>query len=89
MNKKGDSLAFVIALVLVFVVGLLYIGLRQAVDVTYETMSTSNYNFSGGNHADSAEKLYTMFKWFPIITLLAIFLWLILASLRRNPDGAI
>lgn len=84
MFKKGDSAAFVVALVLLFALGIIYIGLREAVEHTYAITSTSNYNFTGGHHADSAEKLYTIFKWWPIIILLALFLWMLIASLRRR-----
>ena len=87
-NRKGDAFVLLSGIVVLFVLGAIYLLLREGADQVYITMNdtTYNYTFQGGHHETSVNQIYTMFKWYPIVIVLSLFLWAILNSIRRTPD---
>lgn len=86
MNKKGNSFAFLAAVILLFILGGMYLLLRQATDQVYAITDNTDYGWQGSDFENSIEQTYTMFKWYPIIILLVLFLWVTIESLRRKGE---
>ncbi len=86
MNKRANAVVFLIGILVFFLVGIMYIILREAADEAVEVVNRSNYAYEGTDYEDSVNKLYGILELVPGIVLFTLLLWMLVQSARRSPE---
>lgn len=82
--KQGSPAAWLMFLIGLFAIGLVYVVFTEPFSMLYDQLypAINNTGFS-----TSATRVHTVWKVFPVILIVALGIWAILRTVRREPDS--
>ena len=83
--KQGSPAAWLMFLVGLFTIGLVYVVFTEPFSMLYDQLFPA-INSTG--FATSAVRIHTVWKVFPVILIVALGIWAILRTVRREPDSS-
>lgn len=85
-GKRGDAFVFLVVIFSIFIVGLYYITMEQARDLTFTGINSSVGGIDSRAN-NTMLLLNSVWQWLPLIFLFCIFIWAIVNSLRSKDYG--
>lgn len=82
LHKKGNAVPWIIAIISVFVVGVVYIVFAQPWDILYDKLTPG----VDAAYQPTVSKLQTLWQNWPILMILGIVLWPIIRMVKNEPD---
>lgn len=82
--KQGSPAAWLMFLVGLFAIGLVYVVFTEPFSMLYDQLYPA---INGTGFATSATRVHTVWKVFPVILIVALGIWAILRTVRREPDS--
>lgn len=83
-NKKGDAAIFAITIISLVIIGLIYIGIREATEISSQKFQNTTLTYVGGDHEDNVNKLKEYINYYPIIVAFILLLWGIIWTKNRK-----
>lgn len=84
-SKKANALAWLIALVLVFVIGLVYAVMTHPFTMIYDKLYPNvTANPSEAAYTPTFDKISNVWKIWPILVILGVIIWAIVETVNRN-----
>lgn len=83
MNKKAQAYVWLVVLITLFAMALIYLPLNEAVEKIKPIVVA---NFTGTQYAATYDKINSIWDMWLMIAVFLLFIWAVLAALRKKDE---